>query len=138
MKTIILPNGQLYSIRFDDNILYGSLTPIKTGGRQDYFCRDCFQETHDKELSCIQKGTPHWTQSLYPDGVTTNEARITTRVCDKHAMDLLTNMISDDIAQQYEQDKIFLARVLVYSRKHIRLYEIEELLKELTNETTES
>ena len=138
MKTIILPTGKLYSIRFDDNILYGSLTPIKTGGRQDYFCRECFQETRDKEMSCIPKGTPHWTQSLYPDGVTTNEARITTRVCDKHAMEFLANIIPDDIAQKHSQDKIFMARVLIYSRKHIRLYEIEDLLKDITHETTES
>lgn len=131
MKTIILPDGQLFSIRFESDSVFGSLHPIKVGGQKEYYCRECFAETQSKPNSLIPLKTPHWTQSLYPDGVVSNDARIMTRLCDAHAALYLTAHISDEMCDMYQQDCMFLARMLLLQREQIKTQDIASILERL-------
>lgn len=95
---ILLEKGLSIEITFPEDMTFGSLRPIKRGGKSDYFCRECYKETHDLQQSIIAIKTPHWTQSVYIDGL--QESRQTTRLCTHHTKQWLSQKIPQELLDE--------------------------------------
>jgi len=144
VKHILLPDGSVYAMRFEEDVLFGSLRPVKRGGRKEYYCRECFAEKSNKATSIITLKTPHWTQSMYPDGVE-GDSRITTRLCDKHAHEFLLKIIYMVIGEDacvFGMSEFDIATKLINHRGHLRLsaQAIDVAIKEIidVDETTKT
>jgi len=121
---MLLPDGSMYMVRFEEDVLFGSLRPVKRGGKKEYYCRECYAEKGDKATSIIPLKTPHWTQSMYPGGVE-GDSRITTRLCDWHTREYLRKMIpvilGDSVAEFTDPEFDDMAIRFIEKRNHLKL-----------------
>ncbi len=99
--------------------MYGSLRPIKRGGKANYFCRECFSKTKSLKDSVIPKKTPHWTQSVYLDGI--QESRESTRICCKHAKEWLASRIPQELIDSIGEPADCIAEKILSTQNRVKL-----------------
>lgn len=116
---LVFENGFILVVKFPEHVSYGSLRPIKRGGRKEYYCRECYIETGSLGDSIIPLKTPHWTQAVYLDQV--SESRELTRLCDKHAALFLEKIVPTSLLLECKKTKKEFSSCLLALKEQIKL-----------------
>ncbi len=119
MIEVILDKGTKIKVQFPESLVYGSLRPIKRGGKTAYFCRECFKKTKSIRDSVIPLKTPHWTQSVYLDGI--QESRQPTRICCEHAKEWLASKIPQELLDSLKESAEDAAEKILSTKNRVKL-----------------
>lgn len=121
----ILENGTILPIQYPDTLTFGSLRPIKRGGKSEYYCRECFLKKKNKDASLIPLKTPHWTQSFYLD--TVQESGQRTRLCYECAIEWLAKILPESFVKEYPGYTRELIAELILEKKERVKFDIATL-----------
>ena len=116
----ILENGTILPVQYPDTLMFGSLRPIKKGGKSEYYCRECFSKNQNINDVIIPLKTPHWTQSFYLD--TIQESGHKTRLCQACALEWLSKTIPESLVKEYPgHTRKLMAELILEKKERVKL-----------------